>query len=46
MFPKKSVYPPPFAGNFCMPVSEHIRNKLSTLPHKPGVYLPKTASAP
>ena len=24
-----------------MPVSEHIRNKLSTLPHKPGVYLHK-----
>jgi excinuclease ABC subunit C len=24
-----------------MPVSEHIRNKLSTVPHKPGVYLHK-----
>src|SRR5580765_6886770 len=24
-----------------MPVSEHIRNKLSDLPHKPGVYLMK-----
>lgn len=24
-----------------MPLSDHIRNKLSTLPHKPGVYLHK-----
>jgi excinuclease ABC subunit C len=32
----------PFAGIFgTMPVSEHIRKKLGTVPHKPGVYLHK-----
>ena len=30
-----------FGFNHAMPATEHIRNKLSQLPHKPGIYLMK-----